>query len=272
MQFGNKVEVFVAGGLMPRCAKLSLIFSALLLASTVLGDAGDGVLLGSYFQENSRNVEVKSVVKVLLTKDKPGYLISYEYDFPKRQQVFIKGIGDVAAKGAFKYLTADKQLEFRDGAVGDVLVRIPLEETVVVAASPPLLSIPEVKDFPPDAKPFNWDSSVTLQQRAQVVLNKYFHLAPDSDCVGGMTDLRTTFTPLELKDLPTSVTAQIALLILYPCAPNEAKYSFRVKSRVMEGRTHSDEFRSTKNPEIIRTADKFVDSIVAEMKGPETEQ
>jgi hypothetical protein len=37
----------------------------------------------------------------------------------------------------------------------------------------------------------------------------------------------------------------------------------------MEGRTHSDEFRSTKDSDIVRAADNFVQSLVEEMKGRE---
>jgi len=211
-------------------------------------------------------VDVRTVVKVFLAKDTPGYSIAYEYNFPQRQSVYIKGFGTVPAKGGFRYLTSDTQLEFRDSPEGKVLARVPLQQTVIVAAKPPLLPLPQFADFPEDSQTFSWDSPQTWQERADAVLNEYFHFAPNSDCEKGMTYLRTTYTPLELKDAPAGVTAQVALLFSLPCNADAGKYSFQVKSRVMEGRTHSDEFRPTRDPDIVRAADSFVQSLVAAMK------
>ena len=205
-------------------------------------------------------------MKVYLAEGTPGYSISYEYDFPQRRSVFIKGLGTVPAQGSFRYLTRDTQIEFRDGPAGPVLAQVPLQPTVIVAAKPPLLATPEVTDFPADFQMFIWESPKALQERADVVLNKYVHLAPGSECEKGRVNLRTTYTPLELKNAPAGVTAQVALLFLFPCDPAPGKYSFQVKSRVMEGRTHSDEFRPTRNPDIVHAADSFVQSLVAEMK------
>jgi len=211
-------------------------------------------------------VNLRSVVKVFLANDTPGYSIAYEYDFPQRRSVYIKGFGTVPAKGSFRYLTPDTQLEFRDSPAGQVLARVPLQQTIIVAAKPPLLPTPEVKDFPDDSQMFVWESPKTLQERADTVLNKYFHLAPNSDCEKGTVFLRTTYTPLELKNSPVGVTAQVALLLSFPCDPASGKYFFQVKSRVMEGRTHSDEFRPTRDPDLVRAADSLIQSLVAEMK------
>jgi hypothetical protein len=220
--------------------------------------------------ETASKVDVRTVVKVFLAKDTPGYSIAYEYNFPQRRSVYIKGFGTVPAKGGFRYLTADTQLEFRESPEGKVLARVPLEQTVVVAAKPPLLPIPQVADFPEDSQMFDWESSQSLQKRADLVLNKYFHFAPNSDCEKGMTYVRTTYTPLELKNVPAGVTAQVALLFSLPCNTDAGKYTFQVKSRVMEGRTHSDDFRPTKDPDIVRAADNFVQNVIAEMMAQES--
>lgn len=211
-------------------------------------------------------VDVKSVVKVLLAEDTPGYSIAYEYDFPKRDWVYIKGLGTVRAKGTFRYLTSDKQIEVRDSPAGEILASVPLHETVIVAARPPLLSTPQPEDFPRDSQIFNWDSTQTLQERAQTVLNRYFHLVPDDECQKEVAHIRTTFTPLDPKDVPVGVTAQVALLLSFPCSPKTKKYAFQVQARVMEGRTHSDVFRPTSDPAVIHLADVFVQGLVTAMK------
>jgi hypothetical protein len=211
-------------------------------------------------------VDVKSVSKVLLAKDTPGYSIVYEYDFSERDWVYIKGLGIVPAKGSLRYLTMDKQIEVRDKPAGELLASVPLQETVIVAARPPLLPTPQLEDFSRDSQTFNWDSPKTLQERAQTVLNKYFHLVPSDECEKGVARMRTTFTPLESKDVPTGVTAQIALLLSFPCSPKTGKYTFQIQSRVMEGRTHSEVFRHTSDPTIVHLADTFVQSVVMAMK------
>lgn len=211
-------------------------------------------------------VHLKSVVKIFLAIDMPGYAIVYDYDFPKRDWVYIKGIGTVRAKGSFRYLTTDKQIEVRDRPSGAILASVPLQETVIVAAKPPLLSTPQLEDFPRDFQTFNWDSAQTLQERAQAVLNKYFHLVPNDECEKDVAHIRTTFTPLNLKDVSTGVTAQVALLLSFPCSPKTSKYAFQIQSRVMEGRTHSDVFRSTSDPTVIHLADNFVQDLVTAMK------
>lgn len=211
-------------------------------------------------------VDVSSVVKIFLAQDTPGYAIVYQYDFPDRDWVYIKGLGTVRAKGSFRYLTMDKHIEVRDRPAGEILATVPLQETVVVAAKPPLLSTPQLEDFPRDFQTFNWDSAKTLQERAQTVLNKYFHLVPSDECDKEVAHMRTTFTPLDLKDMSTGVTAQLALMLSYPCSPKTGKYAFQIQSRVMEGRTHSGEFRPTNDPGIVHLADTFVQGLVAAMK------
>jgi len=217
---------------------------------------------------NPARVLVRTVVKVLLSPDVPGYAIAYEYDFPNRQSVYIKGVGTVPAHGVFRFVTADKELEFRDGPAGRVLKTVPLQETTVVASKPPRLDLPSIDDFPRDFQSFIWDSPKVLQERAQIVLGKYFHIATGADCRkdAETESLITTFVPLDLKNAVPGATAQVALLVSFPCQPKSDKYAFQVKSRVMEGRTHSDEARSTRNPDIVKSADDFVRSLVVEMR------
>src|SRR5437870_10533867 len=59
-------------------------------------------------------VDVKSCVKVFIGKDTSAYSVSYEYDFPGRSSVHVKGLGEVPAKGSLHYLSVDKELEFSD--------------------------------------------------------------------------------------------------------------------------------------------------------------
>jgi hypothetical protein len=211
-------------------------------------------------------VNLSSVVKVYLAKDTPGFSVAYDYEFPGHQFIYIHGIGTVRSKGSFAYLTTDKSLEFRGSADGDLLLSVPLKETTVVASKPPLLPLANVEDFPQEFLPFTWDLSEPLQAHAQSVLAKYFHLASGAGCDKGVEQLRTTFTPLELKAAPQGVTAELALLLSFPCDAQRPTYQFQVRSLVMEGRTHSDTFRHTSDANLIQAGDDFVRALVAEMK------
>ena len=166
-------------------------------------------------------------------------------------------------------MTTDRELQFRESPGGKILSRLALEETVVVAARPPLLPTPNAEDFPREFQSFTWDSQKTLQERAQSVANKYFHLAASGDCDKGESHLRTTYTPLEMKKAASGVTAQVAVLISYPCDPKTASYQFKVQSLVMEGRTHSDTFKHTYDPDVVHAGDVFVQNLIAEMKSGE---
>jgi hypothetical protein len=247
---------------------LSVISIAGLLVSLAAAQETTGDRRLASPDSQSGSVLIRTAVKVFLAPDVPGYAIAYEYDFPQRQSVYIKGIGTVPAHGLFRFLTADKELEFRDGPTGRVLKTVPLKETTVVASKPPRLDLPAIDDFPRDFQTFVWDSRNALQERAQIVLGKYFHLATGPDCrnEADMESMRTTFVPLDLKNTVPGATAQVALLVSFPCKPRSDKYSFQVKSRVMEGRTHSDEARSTRNSDILNLSDEFVRKLVAEMR------
>jgi hypothetical protein len=137
---------------MSKHSVFSAIYAGALALSLAAGQSNTDNRLQPKPDETAGKVDVKSVVKVFLAKDTPGYSIAYEYDFPQRRSVYIRGFGTVPGRGSFRYLTAGTLLEFRDSPTGEVLARVPLQETVIVAARPPLLPTPEVMDFPQDSQ------------------------------------------------------------------------------------------------------------------------
>jgi len=231
-------------------------FLSLICALTLAASTGSA--------QSSSGIKVKSVVKVLLAKDTAGYSVAYDYDFPQQRAVFIKGVGTVAAKGAFSYLCRDNRLEVRDPDTGSVLLQTELSETVVAAARPPLNEIPSETEFPREFQSFPWDSPKSLPERSNAVLNKYFRYLPRED--KGTTYLITTFTPLPLQDAPAGTKARLALLLSFPYEASAAGYTFHVQSLVKEGRDLSDNFRPPTSKNIVPAADTFVRSLIGEMK------
>lgn len=218
----------------------------------------------SKFESADAKVTVKNVVQVRTGKETRAYSVVYEYEFPGRISVFIDHLGTVPGKGSFGYISTFNRLEFRDRPRGDLLASVPLEETMVVAAKPPLMEVPDEGQFKGGVWEPTWDSTDSLHERANAVLGKYFRYEPRSD--KGVVYLRTTFTPLPLTDVREGVIAKLALLLVFPDRPESDRYSFSIKSLVKEGRSHSDEFRDTSNPAVTEAARLFVTNLVAEMK------
>jgi hypothetical protein len=216
-------------------------------------------------QQASR-IKLESVAKVLIANDTPAYLVSYSYDFDKMPNVYIKGLGVVPSKGSYQYISREQELEFRDPTTNAVLERVPIQETMVVAAKPPLNQIAGDNQFSQAYRAYSWEQPTPLQERANTVLAKYFNYLPREN--NKLTYLATTYTqlPLDKKFTDRGVLAQVALLLSFPYDPTTGKYSFHVQYSAKEGRALSDELKSTNNEDILRAANEFVDKIVSEMK------
>ena len=211
-------------------------------------------------------VIIESAIKVFIAKNSPAYLVSYTYDFDTLPKIYIRGLGVVPAKGSYQHLSSEQELEFRDPTTDAVLERVPLQETAVVAAKPPLNEVPTENQFPPGYRSYTWELPTSLQERANTVLAKYFNYLPRES--NKLTYLATTYTqlPLNKKLTNSGVQAQLALLLSFPHDLATDKYSFHVQYSAKEGRALSDELRPTNNGEILGAANDFVDKIIAEMK------
>jgi hypothetical protein len=209
-------------------------------------------------------VKIVSATKVFVSKDKPAYLVAYSYDFARFSTVYIDDLGRVPGKGRYAYLSVADELTFRDVANGTVLARVPLRATAVVAAKPPLNEIET--SFPDGYRSFVWDRPASLQERANLVLAKYFLYLPRGE--NKLTYLATTYTPLMLDNRmsATGVQARVALMISFPYEESPARYSFRVQYSVKEGRALSDQFRTTSNADIMKFANGFVENLISELK------
>jgi hypothetical protein len=212
----------------------------------------------------ANRVNVKRVVKVFITKTTPAYSIEFEYKFPDRTKVHIQNIGIASASGHFNYLTTDDSLMFRDADSGAMLTNIRLRETITSAAKPPLNEIANETDFPAAYRSYRWQGHEGLPLRANSVLGKYFRYRPSER--DGRTFIMTTFSPLEVRGVREGILGQIAVLVSFPYDAATDTFDFHVQSLVREGRTHSDEFRPTSNPMLIRAADAFIDNLVAEIQ------
>jgi hypothetical protein len=211
-------------------------------------------------------VNIESVTKVSVAKDGSAYLVTFRYDFDKFSTIYIEGFGTVPSKGTYQYISNQPYLDFLDPDSRGLIERVPLQETTIVAAKPPLNEIPSDNQFSQGFHSYAWELPSSLQERANAVLAKYFIYYPHEN--NKLIYLTTTYTPLSLskKLSDDGVLAEVALLLSFPFDPANGKYSFHVQYSVKEGRVLSDELRPTDSSEIIQAANKFADKIVAEMK------
>jgi hypothetical protein len=126
---------------------------------------------------------------------KRALAISYQYQFPDRETVHIKGLGSVPAKGSFAYITESPSLVFEDMPNGAVVATVDLKETVAVAARPPPNEIPDESEFDLAFRAFPWGSKDSLARKANTVLAKYFAYQPRE--VDNVTEFLTTFAPFD---------------------------------------------------------------------------
>ena len=213
------------------------------------------------------NVTIESVTKVYVAQNVQAYLVSFSYDFGMVPSVHLRGLGVLPPRGAYHYISKEMELEFLDSRSGSVLERVPMGETAVVAAKPPLNEIPPDSIFKKEGiHSFTWDAAIPLMERVNLVFGKYFLYSPHED--KQLIYLATTYTslPLNRQLLENGVLAQIALLVSFPYDPTSGKYSFHIQYLLKEGRSLSDDFRPTSNMEIVKAANDFVGNLVNEMQ------
>jgi hypothetical protein len=217
-------------------------------------------------ESSTHKAQIVSAVRVTTAKNSPAYLVNFRFDFSPSTNVYIKDLGLVPSKGNYQFISNQKEIQFSDSATGTLLESIPISETTVVAAEPPLNEIPRDNQFSQGITSYTWDSPASLQERANTILAQYFNYLPHEN--DKLVFLATTYTPLSLdKRLEDKgISAELALLLSFPYDPVAGRYSFHIQYSAKEGRALSDEFRPTENTDILQAAKVFIDRIVSEMK------
>ena len=139
----------------------------------------------------------------------------------------ISGLGDVPAKGSFKYLTDANSLIFSDPTTGKVLQDVKLRETVAVAGKSPLNQVPDDKDFDSAGRVFRWTSGQSFLAKADEILGKYVSYQPRQ--AGGITEIATTFAPIAATIGGESVPGRVALLFSFPYEKDATGFAVQIR-------------------------------------------
>jgi hypothetical protein len=207
-------------------------------------------------------VTVLRVVRTELPGNKPALSIKYSYEFSKLSSVRIRGLGVVPSKGSFSYVTTENTVMFSEPGRQGPLVEVPLQETLALAARPPLTEIPQ--EFPQQFKIYDWNATKSLQQSANTTLNQYFHVRVFEE--GDVNFIETTYAEINSPELPKGMIGQLALQFSFPFNPTTQTFSLHVQSVVREGRELSEDFKPAFTPVVLKEADKFIEKIVNEIK------
>jgi hypothetical protein len=212
----------------------------------------------------SSGVTIQHAVAVRVASEKRALEISYQYLFPGRETVHIKGFGTVPGKGSFAYITESPSLVFEEMPNGAVLATVDLKETVAVAAKPPLNEIPNENEFDPAFRAFPWETKNSLAGRANVVLGKYFAYQPRE--IDNVTEFLTTFAPLDKTVDGQRIIGRVAMLLAFPYDKTRAgSFTMRVRTLVQEGRLRSDVYKKASDQVVLRAATEFVDKVMSEI-------
>lgn len=214
-------------------------------------------------QSTVGNIALNDVSKVRIAENVYAYQVDYTYAVPGKKNVRIANVGIAPAKGHFHYLTRSENIEIDDLDTGAVLVSKPLHETVVLAAKPPLTDIPLANLFEKGYRTYEWNSDRSLSQYLDDLLNKHFHYFPVT--VDGSSTITTSFAPVDLPNAPNGTLARVALIITFPHDMSGKGYRFYVSTYLVEGRSHSDDFRPTSDPNIVAACDHFLSDIFASL-------
>jgi hypothetical protein len=207
------------------------------------------------------SVVVTTVKEVRLVQQSVGttvYEISYEYDFKRRDSIYIMGVGVVKPKGRFKYHTPTLELEFRSAEAGELLARVPLKVTVTTAGSP-LDDAPAESEFPQDFLTGTWTSGNTFPEKAMAVLQRRSSIR--AMVIDNVNVYLTRYTSLTSA---SGRTAQIAVLVSHPFSQATGRFTFHVRYLGREKRALT-EWRAL-GDDLKQRAEQFIRDLITEIQ------
>jgi hypothetical protein len=235
---------------------LLLVLLPLLSVSAQTGDSG------TYNRAHGPNFDVNvSAVKPVQLRQPTGvvtqYQITYKYEFKERSSVYIKGLGQAAPKGDFKYVFSKLELEFRSSSGGELLALVPLKVTVVAAAPP--VEVPQESDFSQDFFSGIWASHKTFPEQVTQVLQS--HSSIRVFAVDNVSEYITRYMPL--TGLTSGTFAEVAVLVSHPFDQAGGRFSYRVRYLGREKRTLTP-WREL-SPALRQQAEDFVRRLISEI-------
>ncbi|HEY2168982.1 MAG TPA: hypothetical protein VGJ30_05110 [Candidatus Angelobacter sp.] len=194
----------------------------------------------------------------------PVRLVEYQYAFDGRSSIYIRGIGDVPAKGNLAYFVAESDIEFRESPQGKIVATIPLHDEMVFGG-PSTVRFPNDADFPHSVREGMWAKPSNLFHASITkILVKYFPEGIDAEERDGIDYYKTQFQHLDVLDDP-NLKGEIAVLISHPFSLRDGKFYFHLQFTARESRAKSPTFHDP-GSSLIKVAEQFVNKLMAELE------
>jgi hypothetical protein len=191
-----------------------------------------------------------------------AYILSFDYEFPGRSQIYIRGIGLVNAKGRLHYIHSGDTIEFLDAPDGKVLYTLPIEHSItMMGGGAP--SIPDEAEFPKESRHGHWRGQNNFAEDALNVLEKYFHSGYRAYEKDNSLFYLTTFA--ECPPMDDGTRTEVSVLISHPTKADAHDVPFTVAFVARERRSHT-EWRDTLSDSSRKRSETFVDDLLTALQ------
>lgn len=192
------------------------------------------------------------------------YKISYSYEFVGVNTIFIDGVGLVPSRGRLAYYSYDSKIVFRESMGGRVLALFSLIGSDVytsVGAGP---DFPDESEFSKTYRSGLWAFSSSFRLIANEALNKSFPSGYRAYSADSTNYLQTSYAPL--KDLPSNLLGQIAILLSHPYNVRNKDFEYRIQFVVREKRIQSGRWRYEIGEEVRKSAEDFINHLIGKLE------
>jgi hypothetical protein len=215
-------------------------------------------------QSSTARVKVSTLVEVPAPEG-PLYRVTYQYEFPERDTVFIDGIGTMPAHGELTYLLSAKSVRFLDAFGGRLLHTEPLEDPVRLMGGD-TADLPREADFPEAYRQGRWAGTRLFADVVISVLDQYFPRGYRAYRRSDRQNFLTMFATL--PPVSDRVTAAVAVLVSAPADANPNDVVFTLQFQGRERRSHT-EWRNELGGDTEAAVQKFIREVLAALqRGP----
>lgn len=217
--------------------------------------------LASRAQPAKERVTVSMLIEVP-TPEGLLFRVTYQYDFPGRDTVFIDGVGTMPARGELTYLLSGQSVRFLDAFGGRVLHTAPLDDPIRLmgGGTGTGADLPRETDFPEAYRQGRWAGTRPFADVVITVLDKYFPRGYRAYRRADRQNFLTMFATL--PPVSDRVSAAVAVLVSAPAEANPNDVVFTMQFYGRERRSRTD-WREDLGADTEAVVQKFVGEVLA---------
>ena len=193
-------------------------------------------------------------------QNKIVFKVSFKYDFKRREQIYIDGIGAAPAKGAFTYFTNDSDVVFKDSAQGRRLALISLMGPEVYTSASFGPDFPDESQLSSVYRSGKWSYASSFTATANRIINQFFPSGYRAYETNDISHYQTTYA--SLRGLPANLIGQVSVLLSHPYDAKSGEFDYHIQFVVREKRVQSGKWRYELSQETNAAAELFLNNLV----------